>query len=197
MKTTTWLHLFFESLRHSREKKSGLDGDFTEFIGLVMDKMAKNLNCKVVRRRAEGGENSGEYLCIDFFFLDENDYSGISYKEWDSYVLPKAVVEHENPYEVKKVCYCLWKVLCIRVPLKVLICYQKSNPIPELVKKLEEVIWNGELMKGSNSNLLVLIGDENSSDDTEWSDYYSVFEWRNDRLEKIDSPQCSTRKDKK
>ncbi|MGE5443097.1 MAG: hypothetical protein ACM3SR_00650 [Ignavibacteriales bacterium] len=43
--------------------------------------------------------------------------------------------------------------------------------------------WKRELMKGEDSELLVIIGDDSKNEDSTWSEYFKYFEWRNDRLE--------------
>jgi hypothetical protein len=44
----------------------------------------------------------------------------------------------------------------------------------------------GNLMKGANADVIVIIGNEGLSDEkTEWKDYYSVFEWQKDRFASI------------
>jgi hypothetical protein len=55
-----------------------------------------------------------------------------------------------------------------------------------LRQQLEDAIWQGSLMKGSDSDLLIIIGDESRKDEYRWGDYYKVFEWRNDSLKEIE-----------
>jgi hypothetical protein len=70
--------------------------------------------------------------------------------QYDPFVLPRAVVELENTYDVKKISYCQWKILCIRAPIRVLICYQNGGEKVKYLKEhLENVIWQGSLMKGA------------------------------------------------
>ena len=67
-----------------------------------------------------------------------------------------------------------------------LICYQRNNEDIDILRQhLEDVIWQGSLMKGSDSDLLIIIGDESVSEDTAWKDYFKYFEWRNDSLIEI------------
>lgn len=96
-------------------------------------------------------------------------------------------MELENSYERKKISYCLWKILCVRAPIRVLICYQKSiDEVTTLRQHLEDVIWKGSLMKGTDGDVLIIIGDESVGDGAPWREYFTVFEWRNDGLEKIE-----------
>lgn len=164
------------ALKESEDKLDvTTDAKWTKSIELVMDKLGEKLHCSVWRR-GRGQENQ-EYLGIDFMFFDKC--------EEDEYVLPVAIVEHENNYDKKYIEYSLWKILCVRSPVKVLICYQNNaGDIASLVQHLEDVIWQGSLMKGSDSDLLVIIGDQ--STEGAWEKYYKVYECRNDKLEKIE-----------
>ncbi len=162
---------------------------WTDFMYDIMDGVGKKMKCHVVHRRTEKKEYSGEYMDIDAFFIDNAEYELIKKKskEWDPFVLPRAVVELENNFDVKRISYALWKILCIRAPIRVLICYQRgSGKVATLKKQLEDVIWRGSLMKGTDGDLLVIIGDENKDEESSYGDYFTVFEWRNDRLEKIE-----------
>lgn len=41
-----------------------------------------------------------------------------------------------------------------------------------------------DLMKGDNGDFLVIIGNETDVDS--WGNYFNAYEWRNDRLKKIE-----------
>ena len=160
-----------------------------------MANIGDKMNCHVAMLRPGNKALSGEYLNIDAVFIDNAEYALTKESEWDPFALPRAVVELENRYEIMKISYCLWKILCIRSPIRVLICYQSNtNKAIALKEHLEKVIWQGSLMKGTDGDLLVIIGDESvpksSPAEMSWGEYYgkyfSVFEWRNDRLEKIE-----------
>ena len=182
-----WLK-YFEKVIESHRKQSPLgtspkDSEWTKFMGEVIDEVAKEMGCEVTRRRPGDKDRSGEYLNIDAFFVDKAAFENKP-PEYDPFVLPLAVVELENSDEVNKITYCLWKILCIRAPIRVLICYQSNNvKIKELRQQLERVIQNGGLMKKDNGDLLVIIGDESKK---EWKSYFdeffSVFMWQNDKL---------------
>ena len=125
---------------------------------------------------------NSEIILPGIIFFEKRDFPD------ERYVLPVVVVEHENSTNTDKVAYCLWKILCIRSPVKVLICYQRNKEdIALLRQKLEDVIWKESLMTGSNSDLLIIIGDESIFEDSEWRDYFNFFEWRNDSLTEIKS----------
>lgn len=190
------------------------DRDWTNFMGEVMDEVGRNMGCKVVRRRetlsekqledmtpeekevalanfAKGyWEESREYLNIDAVFINESEYGlhtwGAKGIQYGPFALPEAVAELENDWEVNKICYCLWKILCIRASVRVLVCYQRNEEmINSLRQRLENVIWASSLMKGTDGDLLAIIGQEDMQMKT-WSEYFSVFEWRHDSLEKVE-----------
>ncbi len=191
MRGKLWINSFVKSLiKLEDESDVKTDTEWTGFMGKVINEVGKETNCYVamLNKVSEEDEYSGEYLNIDAFFIDNREYENWNTEDWDPPVLPSAVVELENAYDNEKITYCLWKVLCIRAPVRVLICYQgRTDAIEKLRKHLEGVIWQGSLMKGTEGDLLVIIGDDSKGGESEWSEYFNVFEWRNDRLERIES----------
>ena len=192
MRGRLWLNYFACVVESERQKhpegEKWIDSDWTEFMRRVMDRVGEKMNCYVARLRPENREASGEYLNIDAVFIDRAEYDLIKKEsEWDPFVLPRAVVELENSYDIEKISYCLWKILCVRAPIRALICYQRStDKVTTLKQHLEDVIWQGSLMKGTDGDLLVIIGNESAGGKASWGEYFTVFEWRNDRLEKIE-----------
>lgn len=191
MRGRLWLQ-YFTSIVGSKTKKERVekvesDAEWTKFIRGVMDSVGEKMNCRVARLRPENKELSGEYLNIDAVFIDNAEYDLIKESGWDPFALPRAVVELENSYDRMKISYCLWKILCVRAPIRALICYQRNaDKVATLKQQLERVIWQGSLMKGTDGDLLVIIGDYSAAGKASWGEYFSVFEWRNDRLEKIE-----------
>lgn len=197
MRGRLWLYYFtkvMESKYRKQPKDKGwTDAQWTEFMKGVMDSVGKKMNCYVARLRPGNKDFSGEYLNIDAVFIDNAEYDLVrSGGKWDPFVLPRAVVELENSYDIGRISYALWKILCIRAPIRVLICYQKSaDKIASLKQRLETVIWQGSLMKGTDGDLLIIIGDDSAEAKMPLEEYFSVFEWRNDRLERIEGLECS------
>ena len=191
MRGRLWLHYFVSAVREKKPTKKNLGaGQWTEFLGAIMDEVGKRMNCHVVRRRPKDKKFSGEYLSIDVMFIDDAEYDlriGEE-RDWDPFVLPRAVVELENRFDSQKISFCLWKILCVRAPVRALVCCQKNNDkVAALKQQLENIIWRGSLTKGSDGDLFVIIGDESVvGTKAPWRDYFSVYEWRNDRLEKIE-----------
>jgi len=170
--------------------KKWADPEWTEFMRKVMDCVAEAMRCEVARLRPENKEESGEYLNIDAFFIDKSAYNDKKLVKpyGDPLVLPSAVVEFENSYDIEKISYCLWKTLCIRARIRVLICYQSSkDKVESLKNKLEDVVRNGRLMKEADGDLLVIIGNERVGEEAPLEEYFTAFEWQNDRLEKIEN----------
>jgi len=185
MRGRLWLNYFVQSCIEL-EDQSECDGkEWTEFMGKVLDRVANKMGCYVIRRRPKRKEESGEYLNIDAIFIDNAEYDLLKEKDWDPFVLPRAVVELENSSDINKISYCLWKILCLRASIRILVCYQNNkNRVRSLKEHLENVIWSGSLMKGTDSDLLVIIGSDSAKNE-DWGKYFTVFEWRSDRLKNI------------
>ena len=191
MRGRLWLNHLIRQIMKIHKDKPYSEREWTEFLGLTLDSVAREMNCYVVRRRVSPrkGEYSGELLNIDAVFIDktEDEFMPKDLSEWYPFVPPRAVVELENRYNLGRISYSLWKILSVRAPIRVLICYQKEmEQVERLKDRLQDVIWQGSLMKGTDSDLLILIGDESVGDESGWSDYFEVYEWRSDRLEIIE-----------
>jgi len=204
-----WVEAFIKSLselenlaRANDKNIYSSDPRWTEFMvkGIMKESMSKKLDCRVACRDNSDNKNSYEYLNIDAMFFDEfaYDYRTSGYREteteYDPRVLPAAVIEHENKgygaeSKVKdKIAHCLWKLLCIRSDLRVLICYHED--IDGLRKFLENTVNAGKLAKRLTGELFVIIGDC-SRDGDSWErredieNYFKIFELRNDQLEEF------------
>jgi hypothetical protein len=197
MRGILFLKHFFEVIEQEGEEKKNDDiwdgGNWTKFLRSVMLGVGEKINCEVIQLGTEDIESKGERLNIDAFFIDKIDKADFELTKnngWGPFVLPRAVVELENDIKHDKISYDLWKILCIRAPIRVLVCYQgDAGKVKTLRKKLEDVIWRGSLMKGTDGDLLVIIGDQTvkyREGDWDWSEYFTIFEWRNDRLEKVE-----------
>ncbi len=208
-----WVEVFLESLFECREK-ANLDiynesySKWTEFIVEDLIKgMEKKTNCQVVcvisgDSKLKG--DSGEYLNIDAMLFNRSDYEKQVYQKvkqkdnYDPWVLPAVIVEHENKDSgIEKVTYCLWKLLCIRSKLRILVCY--GNNINTIREYLEETIKEGELAEGLMGEVFVIIGNTlrdkypwESRDDIK--KYFSIFEWKNHQFQKlpVDSLKVTT-----
>jgi len=185
---------FLKKVRYPRNPWK--DADWTEFVGKAVARVAKKMGyySRMRRKRAGKGEDSGEYFNIDAIFFDLKSYDRLEFgKNWDPFVLPQMAVELENSYKLAKISYCLWKLFCIRSPLRILVCYQKRKNGARIVqKRLSAVIKKGRLAEGDSGQLLVIVGDDTVGEDVSWEEYYSAFEWRNGSLQSIHWKQGSS-----
>ena len=190
MKGRVWLNFFIKACKELEDQSNGEGEQWMEFMGKILDVVGQKMNCTVIRSRQKSTKKdpTGEYLDLYAFYFDNTEYDlsiGMGDDD-DPFVLPTAVVELENDTNINKITYCAWKLLCIRAPIRALICYQKDmDNVASLAKHLEEVIWQRSLLKGDNGDLIVIIGNDKKGD-SDWEDYFIIFEWRNDRLEKIE-----------
>ena len=191
MNGRSWVLHFTKAIDDIYEKRATKTewtaASWTTFLGEVLDVVAAKVNCYVVRRRPDNQEESGEYLNIDGLFFDNAAYTFVP-EGHDPLVLSSAAVELENSYSQNKIAYCLWKTMCIRTPIKIIICYQSNaENVTRLKDHLENVMLKGKLNKEAEADVIVIIADESISDEqTEWKDYYSVFEWQNDRFDRME-----------
>jgi len=190
MRGRIFLNYFIWTCRYLEEQSDCEKEQWAEFVGKVVDVVGDKLNCTVIRRRQKStkADPIGVYLDIYAFYFDKSDYDlqiGMSEHE-DPFALPMAVVELEKSLDINKIVYCLWKILCVRAPIRALICYQKGiDKIISLSKHLEDVIWERGLLKGDNGDLFVIIGNDKKGE-SDWEDFFSVFEWKSERLEKVE-----------
>jgi hypothetical protein len=201
-------------VERKRLGKHATDSEWTKFMGEVMEGIAERMNCPVThlgpgqklsedmteaeytvaaKNFSEKGyyKESREWFDIDAVFVEKTKWGqylrGAKGVQYGPLALPAAVAELENNPSPDKIRYCLWKVCCIRAPVRVLVCYQKGNKrVCDLQKQLEEVIWGSSLMKGTDGDLLVIIGDDSKGDEVSWEEYFAVFEWRRDGLQAVD-----------
>ncbi len=156
MRGKDWLNHFCESLdKTDYPKKPITDTTWTNFMYDVMNDIAKRSNCRVGR----------EHLNIDAMFFNNKQYGTRKDQarrgRRDPFVLPEAAVELENWPTHQKISACLWKLMCIRTPLRVLICYQNSKArVKKLKGQTKNIIRKGSLMKGTDGELLVIIGND-------------------------------------
>jgi len=187
MNGRVWINYFLQTCRYLQEQSYCEGEQWAKFVGKVLDVVGQKMNCIVIRSRQKSTQK--EYLDMFAFYFDKSDYDlqiGMSEHE-DPFALPRAVVELEKSLDINKIVCCLWKLLCIRTPIRVLICYQKNmDKILSLVKHLEEVIWQRGLLKGDDGYLYIIIGNDKKGE-SEWEDFFSVFEWRGEIVEKIEN----------
>lgn len=196
-----WIKTFLECLYERRDIANSPNynkkpSKWTEFMveKVIKEGVGEKIACEVRCRETLNKKNSGEYLNIDATFFKKADYNKSVYirskKEYDPRVLPIAIIEHENPEGSSddKIAHCLWKLLCIRSELRVLICYH--NNINVIRKSLEDTVIDGRLGEELRGELFVIIGNR-LKDKNLWytlddiKNYFSIFQWSNNKLEKL------------
>lgn len=192
--TKTWLEKFDKVIENEEEPPNN-DAEWTKFLQKIMKKLGGKISCWPQQLGYPKDIDKGEYLTIDVMFFEDKKYDEWKclWKKWswdpynnDPYIIPSAIVELENYEHPNKIAYCLWKVCCVRSPLKVLICHQKGNKeIEKLRKCLQKVIIKGDLMANADGDLIVIIGDEECPPKGAWSEYFSKFIWKNNKLTQI------------
>lgn len=182
-------NLFDEVVRGYDENKNYSRPEWTEFIGVALDHAAAKMSLNPTRRRPVGNLESGENLTIDVMLFDKAAWKKL-YKRnsyYDAFILPEAVIELENIDDKIRIAYCLWKLLCIRSALRILICYQANeNKIRKLIMHLRDVVTKGNLKKNDKGELFIVVGNEGVAESESWERYWQVYEWRRGDFHRID-----------
>jgi len=109
-----------------------------------------------------------EHLSIDVMAFGDEE------KRWR---FPKAAIELENSLLQDRIAYSLWKVLCIRADLRIVICYRKTGAeASKLVDFLSEDVVAAMGIPGRLSlqgETLVVVG---SREDVQ-NFPYAFFKW--------------------
>ncbi len=109
-----------------------------------------------------------EYLSLDVMAFQEK--AG----EWN---FPHAVMELENSFKDNTIAYSLWKVICIRVPLRFVFCYRRSSTegsslINSLCKSVIASLPIEERMR-LGGETIVVVGSRNDASTFP----YGFFKW--------------------
>jgi hypothetical protein len=101
----------------------------------------------------------GEYLGIDVMaFADTN-------QRWP---FPTAVIELENSTNDDRIAYALWKVLCIRADLRIVMCYRhEAQEAPALMAVLRTDVtdaMDGVMRRGVGGHTLIVVGSRGNAD---------------------------------
>jgi hypothetical protein len=129
--TETWYAAFLDTLqRHEASKPlreaaaAGRLGDWTKALTRVVVDVCQRMGWETAARWHRGDVlpvARSEYLALDAVAF-EVGRGGTQYP-WP---FPVAVFELENSRQDDKVAYSLWKVLCVRAPLRVVFCYRRD-----------------------------------------------------------------------
>jgi hypothetical protein len=126
-----WYTTFLSALRHheaSRPLKeaasAGHLGDWTWALTSIVVDVCQQMGWGTAARWHRGDAlpiSRSEYLTLDVVAFDIGQ--GGTLPCWP---FPVAVFELENSRQDDKVAYSLWKVLCLRAPLRVVFCYRRD-----------------------------------------------------------------------
>lgn len=159
-----WYASFVETLQHHEAARAlraaaaaGCLGDWTQALtGVVVDvcgKMGWQTAARWHRLDALPVSRS-EYLALDAVAFDARQRT-----DWP---FPAAIFELENSRQDDKVAYSLWKVLCVRAPLRVVFCYRDDVAAGSgLVRHLETAVVGSlpiEERVGLTGETLLIVG---------------------------------------
>jgi len=125
-----WRDAFFEGLQTHKTSQplreatlAGRLGDWTASLtGAVVQ------SCKDLGWAAAARGHLADVLPVprnEYLALDVMAFQPATGNRWP---LPVAAFELENSPDNDRVAYALWKLLCIRVPLRVLFAYRRESP---------------------------------------------------------------------
>lgn len=117
----------------------------------------------------------GEYLSLDVVALPRSEQNA------PTWPFPLAVFELENSKHEAKVAYSLWKVLCVRAPLRVVFAYGRDWPQSrDLVDTLQTAVI-GPLSPAERESIggetIVVVGNRGEGETFPWG-YFKA--WRLD-----------------
>jgi hypothetical protein len=135
--------------------------------------------------------DGGEYLSIDVTVFENRTWESWKKQDfvpkgYDPFVVPAAIIEHENGSDTDYKAYCLWKLCCHRSRIRLLICYERDDNVAKLMRKLTSTVRRGKLMDRSVGELFVIVGREGTPDDISWRDYFRAFRWSGQAFDPAD-----------
>lgn len=189
---TTWRTAFLEQIEQpwmmEALKQSALAGELASWTSNLTTAVVRA--CEAVEWAAAAKWNpSGrlpqrgkEYLNIDVMALPAGPMP-----RWP---LPLAVFELENHPTDKRVAYSLWKVLCIRVPLRVVIAYRPDwEQSRQLVARLTEDVIGGlspDQLAGQGGQTIVVVGNRGEGETFPWGYFkFWMLDTNLGRFEKV------------
>ena len=164
-----WLSAFYSSVERDRSRADSLRdassearlGDWTrDLTSVAVEALeALSLACAAKGHRCTSLPVSrNEYLA-----LDVTGFAG----ERSGWRLPSVACELENSRKDDLVAYSLWKLLCVQVRLRVLICYRRDREkAPALVSQLARDVVTPLRLEDRLSvsgETLVVVGSRNES----------------------------------
>lgn len=126
----TWWERFLEQLQDARTaaplKEASLAENLTDWTRLTTEAVVRTCHSIGWEAAARGHrsnrlpESASEYLALDAMAFPHRDGSDV---RWP---MPLAVFELENRPRDERVGYSLWKVLCVRAPLRIVFAYRRD-----------------------------------------------------------------------
>jgi len=115
-----------------------------------------------------------EYLGMDVMAFDVDEG-----KPKINWVFPVAVFELENSRADERIAYSLWKILCLRCPLRVVFAYRKDwQEARELINELSAEIVPGIPMEERSAfpgKTLIVLGSRGEGETFPWG-YFRIWE---------------------
>jgi len=144
MKAESWKATFWQTVQQpdfaGTLKQASLDGNlaaWTSMLTNVVVYVCQQLGCHAAGKGHRSSLlpiNNHEYLSLDVLAFDG------ATPGWH---FPVAAFELENSATDTRVEYSLWKVLSVRVPLRVVFCYRRTaDEAPGLMRKLDQAVIN-------------------------------------------------------
>jgi hypothetical protein len=142
----TWYTTFLEILqRHEASRplkeaaSAGRLGDWTKALTSVVVDVCRQMGWQTAAKWHRGDVlpiSRSEYLALDAVAFEVRQDAILP-----NWPFPVAVFELENSRQDDKAAYSLWKVLCVRVSLRVVFCYRRDVSAGSvLVRHLEKAV---------------------------------------------------------
>ena len=55
-----------------------------------------------------------------------------------------------------------------------------------MIEHLDGAVWESNIKNGDDGDVIIIVGNESVSDDADWREYWSIFEWRADRFQMVE-----------
>ncbi len=145
----------------------------------VMKRTADDHFLKFAKRRMEfDREESMDFLNIDYMLFNKKEYDLVQPNERGPFTIPKVCVEQTHHTERHKILYHMWKILTVRSPINVLICYQENEPrVREVIQRMTKTINDGSLMQ-KHYELIVILGNDDVDINDGFDEFFTLLEWK-------------------
>jgi len=175
---TTWRQKFWERASHENHsvllKEAALKSDNKSWTTVLTSVAVEACHAMGWLSAAKGHklnalpETRNEYLGIDVMAFSDSKVT------WP---FPIAAIELENSERQERIAYSLWKVLCIRAPLRIVFCYRpERRDAPPLIRHLKDHVLAAIGNKTSdalNDETVVAVGYRNNAETFP----YGFFRW--------------------